>query len=148
MTALWVHGDCHASNLLWRDGAVSAVLDFGLCNRASAVWDLATAIERNAIAWLDLAPHHTAIGRADLACALLQGYARVLPWQADQTRALQCMLPLVHVDFALSELAYFHAIIGSARDAEAAYTEFLLGHAAWFAGADGRAFLDRIALVC
>ena len=145
---LWVHGDFHASNLLWRDGAVSDVLDFGLCNRASALFDLATAIERNAIAWLDLAPEHKAIGRADLACALLQGYARVLPLPDDQTQALRHVLPLVHVDFALSELAYFHAVTGSARDAEAAYTDFLLGHAAWFAGADGQDFLHRIACCC
>ena len=144
MTALWVHGDCHASNLLWRDGAVSAVLDFGLCNRASAVFDLATAIERNAVAWLDLTPQHAAIGRADLACAVLQGYAGVLPFTGGQLGVLLAVLPVVHVDFALSELAYFHGITGSARDAEAAYTDFLLGHAAWFAGVDGRAFLDRI----
>ena len=144
-TPLWVHGDFHASNLLWHDGAVSAVLDFGLCNRASAMFDLATAIERNAIAWLDLTPQNTAIGHADLACALVQGYTGVLPLPDAQFCALRRVLPLVHVDFALSELAYFHGITGSACDAEAAYTDFLLGHAAWFGTASGQDFLDRVA---
>lgn len=143
-TPLWAHGDFHASNLLWCNGDVSAVLDFGLCNRASAAWDLATAIERNAIAWLSLSAHHTDIGHADLAFALLQGYAETQPIPPNLPR----ILPVVHVEFALSELAYFHAITRSPENAEAAYTDFLLGHATWFAGRDGRAFLNRLAARC
>jgi Ser/Thr protein kinase RdoA (MazF antagonist) len=140
----WAHGDFHTSNLLWRNGAVSDVLDFGLCNRASATWDLATAIERNTIAWLDLSAHDTDIGHADLACALLQGYAEARP----VSPALVHILPVVHVEFALSELAYFHAVTRSKANADAAYTDFLLGHAAWFAGRHGRAFLDHLASSC
>ena len=138
----WVHGDFHVSNTLWRNGAVSCVLDFGLSNRACALFDLATAIERNAIAWLDLSPGGGDIGRAGLACAMLDGYAAIAP--AVDTRALRAMLPVVHVDFALSELAYFHGITHAPEDADLAYDTFLLGHAAWFAGAHGQRFLDRL----
>ncbi len=144
MAPLWVHGDLHASNTLWRDGGVSTVLDFGLSNRASAVFDLATTIERNAVAWLHLAPQQTHIGRPDLACAVLRGYDRARPRAAAEIAALRHVLPLVHLDFALSELAYFHGVTGSTRDAAAAYDDFLLGHAAWFAGGDGRRFLDAL----
>lgn len=133
----WAHGDLHASNVLWRDGAVSTVLDFGLSNRASAVFDLATAIERNAIAWLRLAPDCSPIGRPDLAAAIVEGYGGA-------PAALRHVLPLVHVEFALSELAYFHGITRSAANAELAYSGFLLGHAAWFAGADGARLLESI----
>ncbi len=142
---LWAHGDAHASNLLWGHGAVSAVLDFGLCNRASAAFDLATAIERNAIAWLDSAPSHTDIGHTGLAHAILRGYDAARPLAAAERRALRHLLPLVHVDFALSELMYFHGVTGSARHAEAAYSEFLLGHARWFSCADGKRFLEELA---
>ena len=133
MKPLWVHGDFHASNLFWRDDDVSAVLDFGLCNRASAAYDLATAIERNAIAWLEPAGSRA---RPELAQAMLRGYDTVRPRPADERAALMHVLPIVHVDFALSELAYFHGVTRSAANAEAAYTDFLLGHARWFTSAE------------
>ena len=139
--ALWVHGDFHASNLFWRQGGVTAVLDFGLCNRASAVFDLATAIERNAIAWLQLSPAMRDIGRASIARTLIEGYAEF----AAVPKGLENVLPVVHVEFALSELSYFHAITHDAMHAEMAYTDFLLGHASWFAGPQGQLFLAQLA---
>lgn len=144
LAPLWTHNDAHASNLFWQNGRVSAVLDFGLCNRTSATFDLATAIERNTIAWLTLSPGHTDIAHAPLAHALLQGYDTIRPRPPAERLALRHVLPLVHVDFALSELAYFHAITRSPANAEAAYTDFLLGHAAWFAGENARCFLESL----
>ena len=51
---LWTHNDWHVSNLLWHgQGAhseVACVFDFGLASPTSALFDLATAIERNAVA--------------------------------------------------------------------------------------------------
>ncbi len=137
----WAHGDFHVSNMLWDDRGVSAVLDFGLCNRASAMFDLATAIERNAVSWLELAPGATNIGWPDLACAIIDGYAA---GAAVDIAALCDLLPLVHVEFALSELAYFHGITRSPGHADLAYDTFLLGHAAWFATAHGQALLRAI----
>ena len=56
---LWGHGDWHPSNLTWTapspDAGVAAVIDLGLANRTFAAHDLAVAIERSAVAWLDLA---------------------------------------------------------------------------------------------
>ncbi len=141
LAPLWVHGDFHASNLFWRDGAVSAVVDFGLCNQASAAYDLATAIERNAIAWL--APGDD-LGDAALARAILRGYDDARPRPPAERAALAALLPVVHVDFALSELAYFHGVTRSAGNAEAAYTDFLLGHARWFSSDAGLAFLAAL----
>ncbi len=135
---LWAHGDLHASNLLWQGGRVSAVLDLGMCNRASAPYDLATAIERNAIAWLEPG---VSKGRPALARAILRGYDRARPRAPAERAALRHLLPIVHVDFALSELGYFHGVTRSAANAEAAYTDFLLGHARWFASPEGVDFL-------
>ena len=114
----WVHGDFHVSNLLWQCSGISNVLDFGLCNRASAVFDVATAIERNAISWLELTASHSEIGHAGLAGAILAGYESVRTVNRD---ALCAILPVVHVDFALSELAYFKEITRSPGDANSAY---------------------------
>lgn len=143
LAPLWAHGDFHASNLLWHNGAVAEVLDFGLSNRTSAAFDLATAIERNAISWLRLGQDYRDIGHGDLAGAVVEGYCSV----AGEPRwlpALRRLLPVVHVEFALSELAYFHAITRSRSDADRAYHDFLLGHAAWFSSAEGARLLDRL----
>ncbi|KIQ97216.1 phosphotransferase [Lysobacter sp. A03] len=141
---LWAHNDWHASNLLWRrEGdavVVDTVFDFGLASPTSALFDLATAIERNAIAWL--APQRDAHAvHADTALALLDGYRRVLPLSSEQVHLLADLLPVVHVDFALSEVDYFHGVTGSRADADLAYHDFLLGHADWFRTDAGQSLL-------
>ncbi|WP_426687589.1 phosphotransferase [Rhodanobacter ginsengiterrae] len=146
-TPLWTHGDWHVSNLYWRDdtaGAqISGVLDFGLCARNFALFDLATAIERNAIAWLALGGDAD-IAHPTIARALIEGYRQQRPLSTPQLHLLADLLPLVHVDFALSEVEYYHAITGSQANAEVAYDTFLRGHAAWFHTHHGQALLQAI----
>lgn len=144
---LWAHNDWHVSNLLWRRESdtmkIATVLDFGLASPTSALFDLATAIERNAIAWLELERGMAAV-HVDTALALLDGYRQVRPLPTAQVHLLADLLPLVHLDFALSEVEYFHGITGSTANADIAYYDFLLGHARWFAGADGRTLLAAL----
>ena len=144
---LWSHNDWHVSNLLWhlQEGqpAISTVLDFGLASPTSALFDLATAIERNAIAWLELQRGADAV-RLDIALALIDGYRDVRALPADQVRLLADLLPVVHLDFALSEVEYFHGITGSPANADVAYRTFLLGHADWFGSAAGQALLATL----
>ncbi|MEX1829475.1 phosphotransferase [Luteibacter sp. CQ10] len=142
----WTHGDWHVSNLYWSgdtdDASITGVLDFGLSARTFALFDLATAIERNAIAWLEI--ERGDIGRADLALALIEGYHSRRPLSAADIGALADLLPIVHVDFALSEVAYFEGITRRRDHADVAWHTFLRGHAAWFLGPHGRAFLDAL----
>jgi Ser/Thr protein kinase RdoA (MazF antagonist) len=140
---LWTHNDLHASNLLWRGGQVSTVLDFGLADRAFAVHDLATAIERNAVEWLELDAVGTAAVHVDAALALLEGYQEIRKLTEAECAALPDLLALCHADFALSEIDYFRGVTGSPQNTELAY-RYLVDHAAWFAGPDGGAFLDRL----
>ena len=116
---LWAHNDWHVSNLLWRDGQVSTVLDFGLASPTSALFDLATAIERNAVAWLELERGSEAV-RLDIALALLGAIAGMLPLSAARVHLLADLLPMVHFDFALSEGGYFEGITGSTANADVA----------------------------
>lgn len=144
---LWAHNDWHVSNLLWHETGntpgVASVLDFGLASPTSALFDLATAIERNAVAWLELErgaqAAHTAI-----ALALLDGYRQVRPLGTTQVLLLADLLPIVHFDFALSEVEYFHGATGSTANADIAYHDFLLGHARWFSGRHGQALLAAL----
>jgi Ser/Thr protein kinase RdoA (MazF antagonist) len=142
---LWTHGDWHVSNLCWSDRSARAhitdVLDFGLAAANFALFDIATAIERNAIAWLVLDDH---AAHADIACALIEGYRQVRPLDGADVHLLANLLPLVHVDFALSEVEYFHAITQSRANADVAYDTFLRGHAAWFGTREGQSLLQAI----
>lgn len=144
---LWTHGDWHVSNLCWSDGRddarITAVLDFGLVAANFALFDLATAIERNAIAWLALDTGEAAV-HLDIARALIEGYRQQRPLDAAAIHLLADLLPLVHVDFALSEVEYFHAVTHSRTNADVAYDTFLLGHAAWFGTTPGQALLQAI----
>ncbi|WP_039789991.1 phosphotransferase enzyme family protein [Herbaspirillum huttiense] len=145
---LWTHNDWHASNLLWSDATpeaqVQTVLDFGLCDRTCALHDLATAIERNIVEWLAIPQRAVQLVHLDLLDAMLDGYAATVPLTARQMRALAALLPLVHAEFALAELAYFHGVTRSANNAALAYDAYYLGHAAWFNSTAGRALLARI----
>lgn len=142
----WCHGDWHPSNLLWSGGCddaeVVGIIDLGLCNKATVAYDLATALERSVVGWLEpalLRPVHL-----DQARALIAGYrtGRALP--ADELAALVGLLPIVHVEFALSEVEYFHAVVGSPASAALAYEGYLLGHADWFTSPAGAALLAQL----
>src|SRR5215475_6681363 len=145
---LWGHGDWHPSNLTWDSAGpgaeVVAVFDFGLANRTFAVHDLAVALERSVIAWLDLAESGVAgvdLGAAD---ALLDGYNEARPLSPAEARALPEVLPVVHLEYALSEIEYFADVVASPALADLAYDAYLIGHTRWFAGPDGVAFLEHL----
>ncbi|WP_312316085.1 phosphotransferase [Stenotrophomonas sp.] len=141
----WAHNDWHVSNLLWQgrgaEATISTVFDFGLAAPTSALFDLATAIERNAVDWL---ASGGPVAHADTALALLEGYRQQRPLTAADVTLLADLLPVVHLDFALSEVEYFHAVTGSRANADVAYHTFLIGHATWSASPAGRVLLDRI----
>ncbi len=145
---LWTHNDWHASNLLWSDGSAAAsvqsVLDFGLSDRTTAVYDLATAIERNTVPWLDI--HEGLPGAADLPLvdALLEGYLSARHLTALERSALAAILPIVHAGFALTEIDYFHGTTQSPQNAELAYRGFLLGHCDWYLQPEGRTLLEHL----
>lgn len=142
VTPCWGHGDWHGSNLLWATGqeaGVTSVLDFGMADRTCAVFDLAVALERSGVKWLDL-PSPGVVVYPQMQ-ALLQGYQSVRPLSEAERALLVAFMPLVHVEFAFSEVAYFGALLNGAASAEVAYTEYLLDHARWFASREGRALL-------
>jgi Ser/Thr protein kinase RdoA (MazF antagonist) len=144
----WTHGDWHPSNLTWTgrgpDADVAAVLDLGLANRTSAAHDLALALERSTVSWLDLAETGTA--EADLAAvdALLAGYSSVRPLTQAEAAAVARVVPVVHIEHALSEIEYFADVVHSTDNADLAYDTYLIGHARWFTGPAGGALLEHL----
>lgn len=149
---LWTHNDLHASNLLWSDAGNAAravaVIDFGLSDRTNAVYDLAQAIERNIVEWLDLTPgcegEDGVRVHLDHLEALLGGYQSVRPLGDEEAAALAPMTALGHAEFALSEADYFLGVLHSAQKARLASIDYLVGHALWFRGPGGRRLLEAI----
>ncbi|MBO1323610.1 phosphotransferase [Acetobacter sp. TBRC 12305] len=146
----WGHGDWHGSNLLWHAPAgalpdVCSVLDFGMADRSCAAFDLAVAIERAMVDWLALpAPDVVAWEQLE---AFMAGYQAVRPLDPVERAQVVAFLPLVHVEFAFSEVSYFRTLVQDEGSAEVAYTDYLLGHARWFAGPDGVQLLERLGTI-
>lgn len=142
----WGHGDWHPSNLTWTsagaDAEVAAVFDLGLANRTFAVHDLATALERSTVTWLDLAKTGRAEADLDAVGALLDGYEDVRRLGRPERVALAEVLPVVHLEYALSEIEYFADVVRSPGNADLAYDTYLIGHTRWFEGPAGSALLD------
>ena len=149
---LWTHNDLHASNLLWSDGGddarATAIIDFGLADRTCAVHEIAHAIERNIVEWLELGkewdqPEAVPV-HLDHLSALLDGYESVRPLSAAELAALAPMAALCHAEFALSEADYFLGVLHSQERARMAYHGWLVKHARWFLGSEGSRLLDTL----
>ena len=152
LNPLWTHNDLHASNLLWSDASDNAqavaIIDFGLADRTNAVHDLAQAIERNIVEWIELM-RDSAHGEdvpvhIDHLHALLDGYEQVRPLTDAEAAALAPMTALCHAEFALTEADYFLGVLHSEDEARVALIDYLIGHARWFRGAGGHKLLDAI----
>ena len=150
--SIWTHNDLHCSNLLWTDAGdsarVTAIFDFGLADRTNAVHDIANAIERNMVEWLQLVadpahPDEVAV-HLDHLQAFLAGYESVRTRTEEEAAALAPMTALCHAEFALSEAEYFLGVLHSEEKAPMAYDGWLVGHARWFHSAAGRRLLDAI----
>jgi hypothetical protein len=62
--------------------------------------------------------------------------------------ALPVVFPVVHVEYALSEVEYFADVVNSPANADLAHDGYLIGHligqARWFDGPDGSQLLDHL----
>ena len=148
LASQWGHGDWHASNLTWSsrrpNATVAGVFDLGLSNRTFAVHDLAVALERSTVDWLDLAG--TGLVAADLGAidALLDGYEEMHPLDECEWAALVAVLPVVHLEYALSEVEYFAEVVRSTTNADLAYDGYFIGHSKWFEEAAGLSLLEHL----
>jgi Ser/Thr protein kinase RdoA (MazF antagonist) len=145
---LWTHNDFHASNLFWSDASPNAevtdIIDVGLADRTTAIHDIATAIERNGVEWLQIHDASQDPLHLEQIGALLNGYEELRPLSRDESAAVVALLPLVHAEFALSEADYFLRVLKSAGKADLAYDGYFLGHARWFGSDPGKRLLDHL----
>jgi Ser/Thr protein kinase RdoA (MazF antagonist) len=152
LSELWTHNDLHCSNLLWSDKSDSArataIFDFGLADRTNVVHDIANAIERNVVEWLQLVadpehPNSVAV-HLDHLETLLNGYESIRALSDEEAAALAPMTALCHAEFALSEAEYFLGVLNSEEKGPLAYDGWLVGHARWFHSGAGKRLLEAI----
>nr|WP_294914255.1 phosphotransferase [uncultured Neokomagataea sp.] len=145
---VWGHGDWHGSNALWSsaggDAQMSTVLDFGLADQSSAFLDVAVALERSMVSWLDKDEGKEPVAQLDHVTAFLRGYAEVSGWGQAEFSALADVLPIAHTDFSVSEIDFFYGILKNVDNANLAYQGYLLGHADWFQSVEGKRLLRHI----
>lgn len=152
LPGLWTHNDLHASNLMWSDSGPSAhptaIIDFGLADRTTAIYDIAHTIERNIVEWLFLVENpdqgdHLPI-HLDHLHALLDGYRGVRPLSCEEAAALAPITALCHAEFALTEADYFLGTLYSTEKARIAVIDYLVGHSRWYRSSRGQTLLDAI----
>lgn len=145
---LWTHNDLHASNLLWSEESdeadVVSVIDFGLSDCTTAACDLANAIERNCIRWLEPEGDFNAVVQWKQIHALLDAYDKVRPLSRKEAESIAAILPLVHAEFALSETDYFLRILKSEENAALGWDGYCLDHAHWFTTGTGQRLLQEL----
>jgi Ser/Thr protein kinase RdoA (MazF antagonist) len=136
------HGDPQANNFFFRDGSVASVIDFHLCAVNPPLFDLAVALDRNGLMWLDiLAGRDDAVDWGGIE-ALLRGYG---PLDAEEREVLPDLMAVVQLDFSLELAEYYLELEGSVERAAWCLEAFLVGHTAWHASLAGRGFAARLA---
>jgi len=150
LAPLWTHNDLHGSNILWsgKEQCAKVAVDFGLADRTTAVHDIAIAMERSFVEWLELdglsveqsnIPVHV-----DQMLAFLDGYVELRPLTEAEASALAPMMALCHVEYALTEADYFTTVLPSETKKLLCVEGYLVGHARWFHSAAGQRMLKSI----
>jgi homoserine kinase type II len=121
-----IHGDLFRDNVLWDDRGLRAILDFEQASAGSLVYDLAVAL--NDWAW-DAGP------RADVARALVAGYAAVRPLDAAERIALPIEVRAAAVRFTVTRIT--DVFLARVMNPEKDFRAYLARVEKWRAGALG-----------
>lgn len=142
----YTHGDWHPSNMSWTDGGeeaeVDCIFDFGLSNLTFLQHDIALALERSCIDWLGISG--TGWDRAGL-IAFLRGYDSVKELSPEDLRLVADVLPVCHLEYALSEAEYFGGVLNRTDNVVLAYETYLFGHSEFFRSPEGTELQETVA---
>ncbi|MCC5814014.1 MAG: phosphotransferase [Leptospira sp.] len=141
------HSDPQASNFFWEEGKPVSMIDFHLTNCNNYLYDLAVAVDRNCIYWLDLLSgkedshsiaHSQSILNSYKNRSIELGYSPV-GWEL-----FSKALVLHRLEFALSLCDYYLNVENSPFKAQWCLDVYIQGHGEWFCSNSGKRFLDEI----
>lgn len=138
---VWCHGDPQANNCFWANDGVASVIDFHLSAPNPPLYDLAVALDRNCLLWLDiLAGNDEAVDWSSIE-ALLMGYG---PMGEEDANILPDLLAICQLDFSIELLEYYWHVEQSPLKATWCWEAYLIGHTAWHAGEAGQAVRSKL----
>lgn len=136
-----IHGDPQANNHLFEGDQVASVIDFHLATEAPALVDLAIAIDRNGLLWLEILGDRPDAYDLDGIAGLLEGYG---PLTAEERNVLPDLLAVCQVDFALDLMSYYMTLEQSLPRATWCWEAYLLAHTHWHASDHGQRFRQQL----
>lgn len=139
------HGDPQANNLFWDGPHVAAVIDFHVAGHQPAVAELAAAVDRNALHWLEILEGDDDAWSPDVAAAIVGGYATERPLAPAERAALVPLLALHRLDFAWSLLDHYATVEADADRAGWCRDVFLQAHPRWLGSGAGAPVADAVA---
>ena len=125
-----IHGDLFRDNVLWRDGKITAILDFEQASGGSLAYDLAVAL--NDWSWDPAAR----APRPAIAAALVAGYQRVRPLPATDRAALPVELRASAARFTITRITDVY--LARVDNPEKDFRAFLARCEAWRSPALGQ----------
>lgn len=141
---IWTHGDTHLSNFMWQGDAPSAVFDFGMADFNTAVFELAMALERHTIQWLDVMNGDADSYRLDLARAIISGYHAVRPLTDVEKEILPDVLAVSQIEGGVTLIDYWLRSHGRGQDISWGYDVDFLAHGRWYRSPSGVAYLNGL----
>jgi Ser/Thr protein kinase RdoA (MazF antagonist) len=133
-----LHGDWQTNNLFFEGDQVSGIIDFHQADHGPRVLDLAVAVERNCFFWNRISDAEE--GAYDLAAAarLITAYRSEQHLTPDELAAFADVLAICQFEYGISFLDYYWGLEGDRPKADWAWHTFVLGHARWWQGEEGR----------
>ncbi|MFO8065298.1 MAG: phosphotransferase enzyme family protein [Spirochaetota bacterium] len=139
----WVtHGQWQANNLFFEHDRVASVVGFDLVDVAFRMYDLAAAVDKNAVLWTEIAAGQPNAVRFDVIEELLRGYCSLLPVSMVEAELLGAVLPIHHLDWALSGVEYALVHEASRERAQWYYNVYLRDHVRHYHTPSGQKILS------
>jgi Ser/Thr protein kinase RdoA (MazF antagonist) len=133
-----LHGDWQTNNLFFAGAEVSGIIDFHQADFAPRVLDLAVAVERNCFFWNRISEGEAGAYDLDAAARLVGAYRSESELTAEEREAFADVLAICQFEYGISFLDYYWGLEQDRPKADWAWQTFVLGHARWWQGEEGR----------
>lgn len=128
---LLCHGDPQGNNYFWNESEIACVIDYHLAGAQPPLAELACAIDRNGLHWLEILEGTDDAWSPDVVKGLINSYHTLRPLPKDSAEAFVALIALHRLDFAWSLLDYYITVERSELKASWTRDVFLQAHPNW-----------------
>jgi len=142
-----LHGDWQTNNLFFTGDDVSGIIDFHQADHGPRVLDLAVAVERNCFFWNRISDGEAGAYDLGAAARLVDAYRSQQELTPVERGAFADVLAICQFEYGISFLDYYWGLEQDRAKADWAWHTFVLGHARWWQGEEGRQVRSEIDLM-